>query len=73
MSNINAVPSAISKTIGFDYPCVVGYQGNQRIISVQVSFGALSRFLALDDVGHTLERSQRELNRRRATAFAGLC
>ncbi|HHU3212878.1 TPA: DGQHR domain-containing protein [Escherichia coli] len=70
MSNIYAVPSAISKTIGFDYPCVVGYQGNQRIISVQVSFGALSRFLALDEVGHTLERSQRELNRRRATAFA---
>lgn len=37
---------------------------------MQVSFGALSRFLTLDNEGHTLDRSQRELNRRRATAFA---
>lgn len=70
MSEAFAVPSAASKTIGFDYPCVVGFQGNQRIIIVQVSFGALSRFLTLDNEGHTLDRSQRELNRRRATAFA---
>lgn len=70
MSDVVTTPSAISKTIGFDYPCVVGFQGKQRIITMQVSFGALSRFLSLDNEGHTLERSQRELNRRRASAFA---
>lgn len=56
--------------VGFQYPCVVGLQGGQRIITMQVTFGALGRFLALDDMGHTLERSQRELNQRRASAFA---
>ncbi len=70
MSEVVTTPSAISKTIGFDYPCVVGFQGKQRIITMQVSFGALSRFLSLDNEGHTLERSQRELNHRRASAFA---
>lgn len=61
---------ASSKNLGFEYPCVVGFQGNQQIITVQVSFGALCRFLAMDNTGDTLERSQRDLNRRRASAFA---
>lgn len=59
-----------SKNIGFEYPCVVGFQGGQRVVTLQVSFGALSRFLANDNFTHTLERSQRELNSRRASAFA---
>lgn len=54
----------------FTYPCLIGKQGDRRVLTISVSFDALSRVLAMDHTIHTLDRSQRELNRRRASAFA---
>ncbi|WP_042857929.1 DGQHR domain-containing protein [Dickeya sp. NCPPB 3274] len=54
----------------FTYPCLLGKQGNRRVITISVSFDSLSRVLAMDHTIHTLDRSQRELNKRRASAFA---
>ncbi len=54
----------------FTYPCLIGYQGDRRVLTISVGFDALSRVLAADNFSHTLDRAQRELNRRRASAFA---
>lgn len=54
----------------FVFPCLIGHQAGRRVLTISVSFDALARVLAADEYSHTLDRSQRELNRRRATAFA---
>lgn len=54
----------------FKYPCLIGHQGGCRVLTFSVGFDELSRVLATDQFSHTLERSQRELNRRRASKFA---
>lgn len=54
----------------FKYPCLIGHQGGRRVLTISAKFDELSRLLAADNLSHTLNRSQRELNRRRATAFA---
>lgn len=54
----------------FIFPCLIGHQAGRRVLTISVSFDALARVLAADEYSHTLDRSQRELNRRRASAFA---
>ncbi|EJO8074348.1 DNA sulfur modification protein DndB [Salmonella enterica] len=54
----------------FKYPCLIGNQGGRRVLTISAKFDELSRLLAADNVSHTLNRSQRELNSRRALAFA---
>ncbi|ENU4835432.1 DGQHR domain-containing protein [Escherichia coli] len=54
----------------FTYPCLIGHQGGRRVLTICVTFDALSRVLAADTYSHTLDRAQRELNRRRASSFA---
>lgn len=54
----------------FKYPCLIGHQGGRRVLTISAKFDELSRLLAADNYSHTLNRSQRELNSRRASAFA---
>ncbi|KAB0981226.1 DGQHR domain-containing protein [Cronobacter sakazakii] len=54
----------------FKYPCLIGHQGGRRVLTISAKFDELSRLLAADNFSHTLNRSQRELNSRRASAFA---
>ncbi|EBC8304268.1 DGQHR domain-containing protein [Salmonella enterica] len=54
----------------FKYPCLIGHQGGRRVLTISAKFDELSRLLAADNFSHTLSRSQRELNSRRASAFA---
>ncbi|EBG5498726.1 DGQHR domain-containing protein [Salmonella enterica] len=54
----------------FTYPCLIGQQGGRRVLTISVTFTELFRVLAVNRQQHTLERSQRVLNQKRATAFA---
>jgi len=54
----------------FTYPCFVGVQGGQQIITIQVPFSHVERLLICDNTGHVLERSQRERSTRRVNEFA---
>lgn len=49
----------------FELPASRGLQGNTLILLMNVPGRTLSRVLASDNYGHTLERSQRELNKSR--------
>lgn len=46
----------------FNVPCAIGTQGSQPFMLLSVPFRALRRLLVLDNSGHVLDRSQRELN-----------
>lgn len=46
----------------FELPCTTSMQGSLLIIMLSVPFRMLKRFVAFNNTGHVLERSQRELN-----------
>jgi len=46
----------------FTLPCAIGCQGSQPFMLLSVPFRVLRRLLVLDNSGHVLDRSQRELN-----------
>lgn len=46
----------------FELPCTVSMQGKLSIIMLSVPFRMLKRFVAYNNTGHVLERSQREIN-----------
>jgi len=54
----------------FTYPCFIGMQGGQQIITIQVPFSHVERLLVCDNTGHVLERSQRERSTKRVNDFA---
>ncbi|MGL3998869.1 DNA sulfur modification protein DndB [Pantoea eucalypti] len=54
----------------FTYPCFIGVQGGQKIITIQVPFSHVERLLVCDNTGHVLERSQRERSMKRVNDFA---
>ena len=51
----------------FSFPGIVGMQGGKKYYSVCIPFRALARLLAID-IGNTMDRSQRDVDLRRATA-----
>lgn len=51
-----------SHDFSFNFPCVIGRQGSTIFMLMSVPFRVLRRLLALDNSGHVLDRSQRELN-----------
>lgn len=51
-----------SQEFSFNFPCVIGTQGSTVFMLMSVPFRVLRRLLALDNSGHVLDRSQRELN-----------
>lgn len=53
----------------FEFPASRGLQGSTIVLMMTVPARALSRVLASDNHGNTLERSQRELNPTRAKKF----
>ncbi|MDX7393860.1 DGQHR domain-containing protein [Citrobacter freundii] len=53
----------------FEFPASRGLQGDTLILLMNVPGRTLSRVLASDNYGHTLERSQRELNKSRVKKF----
>lgn len=53
----------------FEFPASRGLQGNTLILLMNVPARMLSRVLASDNYGHTLERSQREINNSRVRKF----
>ncbi|EBV3515706.1 hypothetical protein DOC58_24575, partial [Salmonella enterica subsp. enterica serovar Typhi] len=54
----------------FEFPASRGLQGNTVVLMMTVPARALTRVLASDNHGNTLERSQRELNPARAKKLA---
>ncbi|WP_368900382.1 DGQHR domain-containing protein [Mixta calida] len=53
----------------FEFPASRGVQGGSIVLLMTVPARTLARVLASDDVGATLERSQREINPTRAKKF----
>lgn len=53
----------------FEFPASRGLQGGATVLLMTVPARTLTRVLASDDVGGTLERSQREINPARAKKF----
>lgn len=53
----------------FEFPASRGTQGSTAILMMTVPARALSRVLATDNTGSTLERSQREINPTRVKKF----
>lgn len=53
----------------FEFPASRGLQGGAMVLLMTVPARTLTRVLASDDVGGTLERSQREINPARAKKF----
>ncbi|QPE78337.1 DGQHR domain-containing protein [Escherichia coli O157:H16] len=53
----------------FEFPASRGLQGNTLILLMNVPGRTLSRVLASDNYGHTLDRSQREINKSRVKKF----
>lgn len=53
----------------FEFPASRGTQGSTVILMMTVPARALSRVLATDNTGSTLERSQREINPTRVKKF----
>ncbi|EMN5401269.1 DGQHR domain-containing protein [Enterobacter kobei] len=53
----------------FEFPASRGLQGNTLILLMNVPGRTLSRVLSSDNYGHTLERSQREINKPRVKKF----
>ncbi|MEG9766770.1 DGQHR domain-containing protein [Enterobacter hormaechei] len=53
----------------FEFPASRGLQGGAIVLMMTVPARTLTRVLASDDVGGTLERSQREINPARAKKF----
>ncbi|ENG8827674.1 DGQHR domain-containing protein [Salmonella enterica] len=53
----------------FEYPATWGLQGGTETIMMSVPASSLARLLVSDNYGHTLERSQRELNKGRVKKF----
>lgn len=53
----------------FEFPASRGLQGNTLVLLMSVPGRTLARVLAADNYGHTLERSQRELNKSRVRKF----
>lgn len=53
----------------FEFPASRGLQGGATVLLMTVPARTLSRVLASDDAGSTLERSQREINPTRAKKF----
>ncbi|EJD6659791.1 DGQHR domain-containing protein [Enterobacter cloacae] len=52
-----------------EFPASVGMQGNTLILFLTIPGRILSRVLANDSLGHALERSQREINKKRVKKF----
>ncbi|ELJ8295898.1 hypothetical protein RS417_004642 [Enterobacter roggenkampii] len=65
MNNVN-----LNNLNTFTYPCLIGNQGGRIVITLSINFEELMRVIAADNSTHTLKRAQRELNTRRAGAFA---
>lgn len=65
------VNSLVNKTMEhfFEFPAAIGSQGDTITLIMNVPARTLARLLAADNYGHTLERSQRELNERRVVKF----
>lgn len=53
----------------FEFPAVRGIQGGRQYFATCIPFRALSRMLAID-TGNTLDRSQRDVDEKRAKALA---
>lgn len=53
----------------FEYPAIWGLQGETVTIMMSVPAGSLARLLVSDNYGHVLERSQRELKKRKVKDF----
>lgn len=53
----------------FEFPASRGLQGNTLILLMNVPGRTLSRVLSSDNDGHTLDRSQREINKSRVKKF----
>lgn len=53
----------------FEFPASYGFQGDTYVLLMTVPGRALTRVLASDNFGHTLERSQREINKARVKKF----
>lgn len=54
--------STVDQQYYFELPCTTSMQGNLLIIMLSVPFRMLKRFVAVNNTGHVLERSQREIN-----------
>jgi len=53
----------------YDFPAVLGMQGETLTLLIDVPARVLKNLLSADNYGHALERSQRELNKKRAYKF----
>ncbi|EEF0768674.1 DGQHR domain-containing protein [Salmonella enterica subsp. enterica serovar Berta] len=61
--------SLVPQEYTMDFPATVGMQGKTLILFLTIPGRILSRVLSSDSLGHALERSQRELNKKRAKKF----
>lgn len=53
----------------YDFPAVLGSQGSTSTLLINVPARIVKNLLSADNYGHVLERSQRELNKKRAMKF----
>jgi len=53
----------------YDFPAVLGSQGDTPTLLINVPARIIKNLLSADNYGHVLERSQRELNKKRAMKF----
>lgn len=56
----------------FEFPASRGTQGDSIVLMLTVPARTLTRVLASDNYGDTLDRSQRELNPARAKSFISI-
>lgn len=54
--------STVDQQYYFELPCTTSMQGDLLVIMLSVPFRMLRRFVAVNNTGHVLDRSQRELN-----------
>lgn len=54
--------STVDQQYYFELPCTTSMQGDLLVIMLSVPFRMLKRFVAVNNTGHVLDRSQRELN-----------
>lgn len=53
----------------FEFPASYGFQGDTYVLLMTIPGRTLTRVLASDNIGHTLDRSQREINKIRVKKF----
>lgn len=67
-----AAPAGVKRLVdeySFNFPAVMGSQGETLTLLINVPARTLKTLLSADNYGHALERSQRALNQKRAMKF----